>query len=360
VADGDPQARPALLTPVLDPKPWGGRRLEEWGIALPDADPIGEAHLAAPDAAVACGPLRGRTLGELARADPAAWVGSRGLRVTGGRAVFPLLIKLIASETDLSIQVHPDDRAAGAAGLGTGKTEAYHILAADPGSGLYLGLLPDAPVDAFRYACRRADGSAAAMLRRVPVSPGMTFLIPAGTVHAPGAGITLYEIQQPSNVTFRLDDWGRVDGAGLPRALHHDDGFAVLDPLPRPEPMPRLGPPAWPRGRELLVATPFFALERVRPHGVTAFELPAIDAPQVLTCLEGTIGVEAAGRVLECARGQTAVVPAGCATRLLGATGGLALRGWVPDLELEIVAAARAVGVGAGTLRDLGVELSAP
>lgn len=353
------QPLPILLRPWLDPKPWGGPRLAAWGIALPPGGTIGEAHLAAPEAVVACGALAGQALGDLARRNPEAWVGARGLAATGGRAVFPMLIKLIAGETDLSIQVHPDDRAAAAAGLGTGKTEAYHILAADPGSVLFLGLLPEVPVDEFVTACRREDGSAARLMRRVPVAPGMTVLIPAGTPHAPGAGITLYEIQQPSNVTFRLDDWGRVDAAGQRRALHHADGFAVLDPDLRPEPIPRLRLPGLSGNREVLVATPYFALERIETAATQPLALPPVESPQALTCLEGTARVEANSHAWTLGRGATLVVPAGCASRLGGSPGGIVLRGWVPNLETEIVAPARAAGVHGAALRQLGVGLTA-
>jgi mannose-6-phosphate isomerase len=339
---------PVRVTPWLDPKPWGSPRLAEWGIALPAGETIGEAHLAAPQATVAGGELAGLTLGELAQRDPAAWVGAWGLAATGGRAVFPLLVKFIASGADLSIQVHPDDRAAAAAGLGTGKTEAYHILDADPGSVIYLGLLPDADPDAFCADCRRGDGSAARFLRQIPAAPGMTLLIPAGTPHALGEGITLYEIQQPSNVTFRLDDWGRRDAAGRPRELHHAEGFAVLDPTSRPDPLPRRPAPDDPR-REVLVATPWFVLERIAPGTSGDVALPALASPQVLTVLAGTGRIVAADRAWTIGRGETLIVPAGCAARLGGTADGVILRGWVPEVDRDAVPTARRDGSVATT-----------
>src|SRR3954454_1484790 len=124
---------PLKLLPTLDAKPWGGRQLANWGIALPENDRIGEALLTAPESTVAAGELAGTSLGELVRSAPEVWIGERGREATGGRELFPLLIKLIDAQSNLSVQVHPDDQAAAAAGLGTGKTEAYHILAADPG-----------------------------------------------------------------------------------------------------------------------------------------------------------------------------------------------------------------------------------
>ena len=110
---------------------------------------------------------RGHPSANLAGRDPAAWIGARGLEATGGRPIFPLLVKLIDGQADLSIQVHPDDRAAAAAGLGTGKTEAYHVLAAEPGSVIYLGLGPEVTAGGLRglLPARRWLG------RRVP-APG--------------------------------------------------------------------------------------------------------------------------------------------------------------------------------------------
>ena len=281
--------RPVKVQPRLDPKPWGGRLLEAWGIRLPPSETIGEALLTAPEATVATGALSGTPLSTLASTDPAAWIGARGLEATGGRPIFPLLVKLIDGQADLSIQIHPNDRAAAAAGLGTGKTEAYHVLAAAPGSVIYLGLDPGVMLEEFAASCLRANGSAAGCLRRVPAAPGMTVLIPAGTPHALGAGILLYEIQQPSNVTFRLDDWGRVDAFGAARALHHREGLALVDPRSRPEPIPRvpLADPA--ADRALLVATAYFALERIAFAEDAAVRIAAVDSPQVLTPVTGAV-----------------------------------------------------------------------
>ena len=123
--------RPVKVQPRLDPKPWGGRLLEAWGIRLPPSETIGEALLTAPEATVATGALSGTPLSTPARIPPPG-----SARRAGGnrrRPIFPLLVKLIDGQADLSIQIHPNDRAAAAAGLGTGKTEAYHVLAAAPG-----------------------------------------------------------------------------------------------------------------------------------------------------------------------------------------------------------------------------------
>ncbi len=337
-------AQPLTLRPRLDAKPWGGRRLAEWGIALPSNERIGEALLTAPEATVASGDFAGATLGELARLAPETWIGARGLEATGGRKLFPLLSKLIDAQADLSVQVHPDDRAASAASLGTGKTETYHILAAEPGSVLYLGLAPGVREEDFATACLRADGTAARLLRRLAVTPGMTILIPAGTAHAAGAGIVLYEIQQPSNVTYRLDDWGRVDAGGKPRALHHAEGLPLVDPSSRPEPIAPIPLGDGPAARTLLVATRYFALERIVLAAGEHLQLAAVASPQALTCLAGTGAIETSGGSVFVTMGATVVVPVGMATGLSANEDAVLLRGWVPDLAREVVNPARAAG----------------
>ena len=349
--------RPVKVRPRLDAKPWGGRRLEAWSISLPPDETIGEALLTAPEATVASGALSGTPLGALASGDPDAWIGGRGLAATGGRPVFPLLVKLIDAQADLSIQIHPDDRAAAAAGLGTGKTEAYHILAAEPGSVIYLGLDPEVTLEAFTASCLRADGSAAGCLRQVPAKVGMTVLIPAGTPHALGAGILLYEIQQPSNVTFRLDDWGRVDASGTARALHHREGLALVDPRSRPEPILRvpLGDPA--ADRALLVATPYFALERLALAADAAVRLVPVASPQVLTPVTGAVMLDASGWVASAATGETIILPAGQGATLAARREGVIMRGWVPDLEREVIAPARAAGASDTAIGGLGVTM---
>jgi mannose-6-phosphate isomerase len=347
--------RPVKLQPRLDRKPWGGRQLEAWGIALPPGETIGEALLTDPEATVTSGAMPGTPLGELASRDPAAWIGARGLAVTGGRSIFPLLVKLIDGQADLSIQVHPDDRAAAAAGLGTGKTEAYHILAAEPGSVIYLGLDPEVTPEDFASSCLRADGSAAGCLRQVPAAPGMTVLIPAGTPHALGAGILIYEIQQPSNVTYRLDDWGRVDAAGMARALHHREGLPLVDPLSRPEPIPRVPLSDAAADRALLVATSYFALERMALAEDAAVRLAPVASPQVLTPITGALMLHAAGWVASLAAGETVILPAGQGATLCARRDCVVLRGWVPDLEREVIVPARAAGAFDAALRRLGL-----
>jgi mannose-6-phosphate isomerase len=357
---GAERDEPILLQPRLDPKPWGGRRLAEWGLTLPPDEPIGEALLTAPDAVVASGRNAGATLEELVKQSPWRWAGTRGLLATGGRQIFPLLIKFIDARENLSIQVHPDDCFAAARHLGTGKTEAHYVLDARPGAALYLGLRDPDGEAAFAAACLSADGSAVDLLRRVPAEPGATFVVPAGTVHAIGAGAMIYEIQQPSHVTYRLDDWGRLDSLGLPRDLHLPDGLSVLDRHSRPEtiaPIPRATGDA---RRELLAATRYFALERITLRPDAQADLAAIESPRVLTVIAGDAAIEAAGPSLPLAAGQTAAIPTGTPGRIVASREATILHGWVPDLEREILIPGRQAGVSETALQALGIAIGEP
>jgi mannose-6-phosphate isomerase len=283
----------------------------------------------APEAIVA----GGRRLAEIVADRPAAALGARGLAATGGRPIFPLLVKVIDAGEDLSIQVHPDDDAAGREGDGQslGKTEAWWVLDARPGSVLYLGLRPGATLDDLAAASRSGTG-AAHLMRRLSARPNTLVFLPAGTVHALGAGVLVYEIQQPSAITYRLDDWGRVDAAGRPREMHVEQGLAVANVASRPEPILPLTYPSASGRRQLLVACRYFALERIALVAGEVVPLVAAASPQTITVLRGAVGVTADGRTVALATGQTAVLLADATgTTMRADTPAVALRAWVPD-----------------------------
>jgi mannose-6-phosphate isomerase len=338
-------AAPFRLEPRLDAKPWGGRRLERIGLPVPIETVIGEAVITTGDARVLDGPAQGVTLGTLMAADPLGLAGRRGLAATGNRPLFPLLIKLIDAAENLSIQVHPDDEAAkGMEQLG--KTEAWHILSADHDAVLYLGLRPGVSEDEFIVRCLSRDATSEC-LRKVPAVPGTTMLIPAGTVHAIGAGVLVYEVQQPSDITYRLDDWGRVDAFGRQRELHIDLGLAAIDPRSCPAVIPSV-PVGRQRMRRLLTACRYFALEQILlgTREIEIFELAEPESPQIFTCLQGAVEVTGKGSVVPLAIGETLVIPPACiGTQVQATIPSVLLRAWVPDLMLEIVRPARELGV---------------
>src|SRR5215217_423852 len=353
-------AWPFRVDPRLDPKPWGSRGLEQFGFPLPSGISIGEALITAGEARAYGSSGVDTHLGALVAADPVGVVGRRGLSVTANRPLFQLLVKLIDAAENLSIQVHPDDIAASSVGK-LGKTEAWHILAAAPDAVLYLGLRTDVSMADFAACCNRG-GETAGLLRRIPAVPGTTVLIPAGTVHALGAGVLVYEVQQPSDLTYRLDDWGRVDAAGRSRELHVDVGLSVVDAAARPEVIPpvALGPGS---GRRLLAACRYFALEQLNLviGEEEALELVAPESAQVVTCLTGEARLTANNAAVTLAAGETMVIPAAChGARLRALAPAMLLRTWVPDLEAEIMSPARksqateaAIMALAGGLSDL-------
>ena len=338
------------MTPRLDAKPWGGRRLEQLGVAIPAGASIGEALVTANDARVARGAFAGKSLGDIVARDPDARLGYEALQAVAGRAIFPLLVKLIDASENLSIQVHPDDEGASALGQ-PGKTEAWHILAAEPGAMLYLGVRPGVPLETFREAASRLDGSSASLMRTIPAQPGSTVLIPAGTIHALGAGVMVYEIQQPSDITYRLDDWGRVDASGIARETHLEAGFAVS----RPELIPEVIEPAALRAatgmRHLLTACRYFALERVALPAGGAIEVGAAGSPVVVTLLAGgaTIGDETLDT------GDSAVVwPTSERAALIATRPMVTLVAHVPNLATDVVNRARAAGAEPSAIAALG------
>jgi mannose-6-phosphate isomerase len=351
-------AWPFRVDPRLDPKPWGSRGLEQFGFPLPSGISIGEALITAGEARAYGGAGIDTQLGPLVAADPATIVGRRGLQVTANRPIFPLLVKLLDAAENLSIQVHPDDRAASTVGK-LGKTEAWHILAAAPDAVLYLGLRADVSIAEFAACCHRG-GETAGLVRQIPAVPGTTVRIPAGTVHALGAGVLVYEVQQPSDLTYRLDDWGRVDAAGRPRELHIDLGLSVIDAAARPEVIPpvALGPGS---GRRLLAACRYFALEQLNlDTGEEAtLELAAPESAQVVTCLTGEARVTANTSAFPLAAGQTLVIPAAChGARVRGIAPAMLLRTWVPDLEAEILRPARMAQATEAAIMALAGDLS--
>lgn len=189
-----------------------------------------------------------------------------------------LLVKYIFTAEKLSIQVHPDDEAARAAGHKRGKDEAWVILDAEPDSTIAIGTRAPVAHDALRAAA--LDGSIEALVDWKPVTPGEVYYSPAGTVHAIGAGITLVEVQQNVDLTYRLYDYGR------PRELHLGAGVAVSDAVPF---IPNFTPETEAPGRIILAEGPKFVLERWRdmqgritlPHGTSGWFVPLAGAGRI-------------------------------------------------------------------------------
>jgi mannose-6-phosphate isomerase len=217
---------PARLEPVFSPRPWGARSLapffpEKSGLA----EPIGEAWMTGSQCRFANGPFAGRELGEAWAHMPPEWAGTRA----DVGAVFPLLVKFIFPEEKLSVQVHPDDQYAAvyeqAAG-GRGKTEMWYALRARAGAEVLVGLKPEVTRESLARAI--AQGAAEDCLVHVPVCQGDAVFVSAGTAHTIGPGLILCEIQQQSDLTYRVYDYNRRDANGRPRPLHIEKALAVM------------------------------------------------------------------------------------------------------------------------------------
>lgn len=343
----------SVVLPRLDEKPWGGRRLERYGLDLPANALIGEALVTAGEAEIVSGVAQGQTLADVVSTDPAGVLGDDASTTVRGRVLFPLLVKLIDAHENLSIQVHPNDEEAERYDR-LGKTEAWHVLSAEAGAFLYVGLRNGVSMEEFQEAAAKLDGSSSDLLRRIPAQPNSTMLIPAGTVHALGAGVLVYEIQQPSDVTFRLDDWGRVDAEGNPREMHLEEGFGVLCPESRPDWIEPVDLAAREGRRHLLTACDKFALERIALPGGGRYILPVQKSPQVVTVLTGraSIGEE------HLDTGMSAVVWPGSEGLCFDASEPtVALRGWVPDVATDVRQLTRNTGSDTASLEQLSGSL---
>lgn len=244
---------PLKSVPVFKSRIWGGRKLEEvFGKPLPPGEKIGEsweiADLPEGQSGIANGPLAGQTLGEV--------VGRHTLEIAGKKDFpqrFPLLVKLLDAQEVLSVQVHPDPETCRRMGRGDPKTECWYIIRAEPGAVIYKGFKKGATRERFAQAIE--DGTAADLLAAVPVKPGECHFIPAGTVHSLGAGLLIAEVQTPSDTTYRVFDWNRVDASGKPRTLHVAEALESIhfDVTPDKLPVTTLG---------RLVDCPYFRVDK--------------------------------------------------------------------------------------------------
>jgi len=320
------------LEPYLRPVVWGGRRLQRFGKDLPPDEPIGESFEVSALPGQECVVRRGPSVGPFA--GPLAGLGLREVLARYGQDLvgaavqsrygddFPLIIKLIDAQDDLSIQVHPDDTYARAEGLGTfGKTEAWYVLHSE-GSRLALGLQDGIDAAALRQALTEGPVEAAVLYQDIAAAD--VVLLQAGIVHALCRGIMVYEVQQSSDLTFRLYDYGRLGLDGEPRELHIERGLAVTNfssNAPRPVAAPVPGP-----GGALLVDSAEFTLTL---HGVDTSSLTTTDAFAAITIISG----EGSFADVDLTMAQSALIPAGRTLVVTPGTADLRFLVAVPGLD---------------------------
>jgi mannose-6-phosphate isomerase len=304
---------PLLLTPLYRRYVWGGRRFEtSLGRSLPPGDDFAESwelvDRGADQSIVAAGRLAGLALGDLVR--------ERGRELLGRhapRAAFPLLFKFLDACRDLSVQVHPDDaRAARLSPPDLGKTEAWYVIDAAPGSRIYAGLR--AGVDRETLAAALRAGRCEEVMHSFEPRRGDCVFIPAGTVHAIGAGLLVAEIQESSDVTYRLYDWNRVGADGRSRPLHIEAGleavtrFGPVTPVqPQAVPSPGAVSDAAPATRRL-VTCDYFLFDEVRPAGEWA--VGGDDTCHFLAVLSGELRLDPRWQLPPLTKGMCVLLPA--------------------------------------------------
>jgi mannose-6-phosphate isomerase len=298
---------PLRFEPIYQYRLWGGRHLSNLLTApLPDG-PVGEAWLLSDrdDQAslVADGPLKGRTITQLRKESPEQLLGN----LAGHFTRFPLLLKFLDVSKSLSVQVHPTDARVELIPPGeTGKTEAWVVLEADADSRIYAGLTPGTTADSLRGAI--ASGSVENHLARFTPKPGDAVLVRAGTVHSL-SGVVVFEVQENSDVTFRLYDWDHVDPVtGRPRPLQVDQALACIDFSQIAfGPVVATGEQTTPATRELLFHCDHFGVWRIR--GETPFLVGKEGTPRVIVCLSGEGQLEYNGADYAFGKGDVVLLP---------------------------------------------------
>jgi mannose-6-phosphate isomerase len=301
---------PLRFEPIYQYRLWGGRRLADvLSTPLPGDGPIGEVWLLSDrddhQSFVASGPLKGRTLGQLLEQWPEQLLG----QLAGRFHRFPLLLKFLDARDTLSVHVHPSDRHTDYLPAGeTGKTEAWVVLEVEPESRIYAGLEPATTADNLRRAI--VNGAVEDHLVCFTPKPGDGVFLPAGTVHALGGDVIVFEVQQNSDVTFRLYDWDHVDAkTGQRRALQVDQAVACIDFA-----QGAIGPVApvveavKPVLRERLFLCEHFGLWRLR--GESPFTVGAAGMPRMLVCLAGDGQLEHDGANYAVGKGDVLLLPA--------------------------------------------------
>ena len=293
------------MSPAFDPRPWGTLDLSPIYPNHRFEEKIGEAWLTGDNCRVANGPLRGKSLSELAVQYGRELVGEAARDPNR----FPLLVKFLFPHEKLSVQVHPDDEAAKRFGEPWGKTECWYVAHAKPASQVALGLKAGVTKAQFEEAIHQQR--AEELLNWINVFPGDMIYVVGGTVHTLGPGAVLVETQQQSDTTFRLYDYGR------PRKLHLAEGLSVMTEQVRSGKVIRPAP------REIagtknrlapLVSSPCFQVEMYelkQPHDFQTADESGKDSAQILVAVEGCAAVEVAGgESVTLARGDAVVIPA--------------------------------------------------
>ena len=300
---------PLKFEPILKTIVWGGEKIAPYKGIETEQKHIGESWelsgVAGNESVVADGPLKGKTIAQLVKEYKADLVGKHVYENTGDE--FPLLIKFIDALTDLSIQVHPNDELAAKRHNGSkGKTEMWYVVDAEPGAHLLSGLTEK--ITPEQYAAKVADGTITDVLARYEVHPGDVFFLPAGRIHAICGGCFIAEIQQTSNITYRIYDYGRLGLDGKPREVHTELAKDAIDYTVYPDYRTHYEPRQ--NEEQEVVSCKYFTTSIYDLTLPYAKDLSEIDSFLVVMCLTGSGAIEVDGEEVPVHQGETVLIPA--------------------------------------------------
>jgi len=299
---------PLKFSPILKDKIWGGTKLKSLFEKPAETDKLGESWelsgYEGDESVVTNGFLAGNNLAELIEIYMGELLGDKIYDQYG--LLFPLLFKLIDANENLSIQVHPGDEVAAERHNSYGKTEMWYVVDADPGAELIIGFTKDCTRDEYLDALEA--GEVEGLLQKVPVTKGDVFFIPAGLVHAIGKGVVVAEIQQSSDITYRIYDYKRIDDNGNERELHTEQALDVINFAASKNPKTVYS--AQLNEITPLVECEYFTTNILRFDEAVTRNYGSLDTFVAYMCLEGSLTIESNGEKTVVGKGDTVLVPA--------------------------------------------------
>ncbi len=298
---------PLKFNPILKDKIWGGQKLKTLLNKESDLPNVGESweisDVEGDTSIVSNGSLKGKSLKELLETYKADLIGEKNYKVFGNK--FPLLIKFIDAKEDLSIQLHPNDELAAKRHNSFGKTEMWYVMQSDEDSNLIVGFNQD--MDAKKYLHHLENKTLPEILNFDKVKAGDTYFIEVGRVHAIGAGVMLAEIQQTSDITYRVYDWDRVDDQGNERELHNDIAIDAFD-FNMPDNF-RVNYTKEENKSNQMVSCPYFTTSYLQVSKTLKKENKQ-DSFIIYMCVEGNAEITVNGKFESIKKGETVLLPA--------------------------------------------------
>jgi mannose-6-phosphate isomerase len=298
---------PLKFQPILKDKIWGGQKLHQILHKPTTSKNAGESweisDVEGDTSVVANGALQGSSLNYLLETHTSNLLGEKNFRQFGTK--FPLLIKFIDAKEDLSVQLHPNDQLAKARHNSFGKTEMWYVVQADPESNLIVGFNQEMTQEL--YLKHLEDKTLQSILNYDTVKAGDAYFIEVGRIHAIGAGVLLAEIQQTSDITYRVYDWDRVDSEGNERELHNDIALEAFD-FDMPDNF-RVDYTKDSDSPTELVSCPYFTTNVLKVND-TILKENTHDSFMIYMCVEGKAQIEVDGNQTEISMGETVLIPA--------------------------------------------------